>query len=375
MKYIFVLGRNLDLSIAEVNAFFEREENLILNSSLVKNAFLVDLANPLKDNSIEKFGGVVAIGEIITSGSLAEIIKDLENVEIYFGEKNKFNYIVWDFSSKNFLIETYLKKRFKKEKLKAVQKTISGEMILQSGIKVPHISSRKLIDEEYFLFEKEKNNFFGKIIQRSDYEEIENRDMNKPFRRESLSISPRLAKIMINLSKVKKGEKLVDAFCGIGSILQEALIQGIEIIGIDKDKDAVSGAKENLEWAGFSKDKYTLINEDSKKVEINNVNVLVSEPDLGKVLNKIPTENQTKKTFNLYEELMINVLNNLKNKISGRIVFTSPLIKTLKKRLSCNIEKITSKTRLNLVKGFPIQEFRKDQIVGREIFVLEGNKP
>jgi len=322
------------------------------------NAILIDLKNPIKENLIDRFGGVIAIGEIICG------VEEMEKTEIYFGKKNKLNYVVWNFSNKTFKIEKYLKKRFRSEKLKATQKKISEDMILQSGKKVKNLSSSRLIDEQYFVF----NNYFGKIIQKSNYEEIEKRDMKKPVRREKLSISPRLAKIMINLSQVKPGEKLVDCFCGIGVILQEALLQRIKIIGIDKDKKAIEGAKRNLQWAGFK--NYKLINFDSKKVEIEKVEALVSEPDLGKILKKMPTKEEAQQSLRDYESLMIEVLNNLKNKISGRLVFTAPLIKNFKKRIFCNVEKILNLTGLKLVKGFPISEFRKNQVVGRQIFVL-----
>ena len=67
---------------------------------------------------------------------------------------------------------------------------------------------------------------------------VKNRDMNKPVRREALAISPRLSKILINLSEAKPHDKLLDPFCGIGGILAEALIKRINVHGIDKDKMA-----------------------------------------------------------------------------------------------------------------------------------------
>ena len=242
-------------------------------------------------------------------------------------------------------------------------------MILQDGKKVPISSSSRNIAKEYFVF---KDNF-GKIIQKSNYEEIEKRDMSKPVRRESLSISPRLSKIMINLSMVKSGEKMLDAFSGIGVILQEALIQGIKVIGIEKDKKAVEGAKQNLGFGKFNKKDYELINFDSTKVNISQVSVMVSEPDLGATLKKMPTKNAAKTTLRNFEKLMISVINNLKDKIDGRIVFTAPCIKHFKQRLHCNIDKILEETGYSLVKGFPIQEFRDGQVIGRDIIVLEKN--
>ena len=61
--------------------------------------------------------------------------------------------------------------------------------------------------------------------------------------------------------------------------------------------------------------------------------------------------------------------------ISGKIVFSSPFIQAIdsKKRIGCDFEKIASRTGLKLAEGFPISEFRKNQIVGREIVVLGRN--
>jgi tRNA G10 N-methylase Trm11 len=373
MKYLFILGRNVELSLAEVFSYFEKEGNEILNYGIEKNSILLDLENPI-ENVIDNFGGVISIGEVLCEGDEKELISCLERQELYMGKKNKFNYCFWNFADESIEeISIYLKKRFRSEKLKATQKTLNDKIELQSGGKAQKITS-KLINEEFFLF-GEDNLYFGKITQKCDYEGLEKRDMSRPVRRESLSISPRLAKIMINLSQVKKNGKLLDSFCGVGVILQEALLQEIEVVGIDKDKKAINGARQNLEYQNFSAENYKLINWDSSTAKINEVNVLVTEPDLGETLKKIPTKEKAQKMLKNYENLMIKVLGNLSNLVLGKIVFTAPFIRIGKKRLSCDIEKILENTdlKLSIVKDikFPIPEFRGNQIVGREIFVLD----
>lgn len=362
MKYLFILGRNPKLSFEEVKAFFTLEGNKILDYSINKNGLLVELEKPI-DKIIDKFGGIISIGEVLSS------IEKLDNIEIYSGEKNNITYLVWDFSEQTSDVEDYLKKKFHNEKLKASKKNFSSEMTLQSGEKIPSSSFNRKIDEEYFVFE----DYFGKIIQKSNYEEMEFRDMNKPVRREFLSISPRLSKIMINLSLTKQYEKIVDAFCGIGSILQEALLKEIKVIGIEKDKQAIEGAKQNLNFGNFEKKNYELINADSRKVKISEVSAMVSEPDLGRILKKIPTKGEAENILRGFENLIIDVINNLKYSIKGRIVFTAPCIKQINKRMSCDFNRILKATGYKLVQGFPISEFREDQIVGRDVVVLEKN--
>lgn len=371
MKYLFVLGRNVDLSIAEVLCFFEKEGNPVLEYSINKNSMLLEVKEIIKKRTIDKLGGVVAIGEIISSGSIENIKKELKEKNLHFSTKNRLNYLIWNFSKDNLVheISDFLKKKFREEKFKSTEKKAGSFITLQTGETVPNISS-SLIDEKFFLFSG-KEDYFGKIVEECNYKEISERDMKKPVRREELSISPRLSKIMINLSLVKEEEMLVDPFCGIGVILYEALIQEIKVIGIDNDKDAINGAKMNLEWGKFSKKDYVLFNENSKKMKILQSNVIVTEPALGQTLKKIPSKQEAEKMNGKFEELIISVINNLKGKIPGRIVFTAPLILVEKKRVHCNAEKITKRTNLKIAKGFPIEEFREGQIVGREIFVLE----
>ncbi len=360
MKYLFVLGRNPKLSILEIKGFIKRTNNKILKESVRENGLLLDLENTLDAGTIDILGGTLSIGIVLGN------FKDIDKKEIYFGTRNNFNYIIWDFSENTDDISQYLKKRFRSEKFKATEKKLSGSIKDQNENIIRKFSSN-LIDEEYFVFE----DFFGRIVQRCNYKEIERRDMQKPVRREDLSISPRLAKIMINLSEVKEGETLLDPFCGIGVILIESLESGIKTVGIDKDGKAIDGASKNLKWFKFSKDNYKLNNNDSSKIQVKPADVLVSEPDFGKTLKKVPEKKNAELMIKQFEKLMIEVLNNLKGSIVGKFVFTTPCIRIGKKRIGCNFESICTETKLRLEEEFPVEEFRKNQIVGRHIVVLK----
>lgn len=357
MKYLFILGRNVELSKEEVFCYLNKEGINVLGSKLIDNGLLVDIDGSIDGGVIDELGGSISIGQVLCD------LKNINKFEVYLGEKNNITYCLYEFNP-SVDIRDYLKTRFRQEKLKASEKPLNNIIKGQDGEDY-RIAESRLLDEGYFVFE----DLFGKIIQKTNYEKIEKRDMEKPFRRESLSISPRLSKIMINLSMAKKGETLLDCFCGIGVILQEALLQEIKVIGIDNDNDAVNKCRKNLEWAKFRKENYKLINGDSGRVSVGKINVIVCEPDLGETLRKIPSPDKARQILERYEKLMGFVLRNLKNQVKGRIVFTSPLIKTHKKRVSCSIEKIIPGIDLKPVKRF--DEYREGQIVGRQIFVLE----
>ncbi|PJE81112.1 hypothetical protein COU58_04050 [Candidatus Pacearchaeota archaeon CG10_big_fil_rev_8_21_14_0_10_32_42] len=367
MKYLFILGRNVELSKAEVFSYFEREENKILNYQIDKNGLLLDLERPIQE-IVNFFGGVLYIGKVILEGEKNEIQKKLDKTVLYSGTSNKLNYAVWNFSENYEFVLNYLKKRFKYERLKTTFKNMTGKINLQEGEDFD-IPSSKLLDEEFFVFDYKNKILFGRIVEDYDYKNVEKRDMEKPIRRESLAISPRISKILINLSKVKNGETLLDPFCGIGALLSEALLQEIKVIGIDKNKNTISGAQENFKWFGFAKENYELLNEDSTEVKISSAMGIVTEPDFGDVLKKIPQKSEALKTLKKFEDLMIKVIKNFKSDISGRIVFTSPYIRIGKKRVKCDIEKILNETGYQLLNEIP--EFRENQVVGRMIYVLE----
>lgn len=368
MKYLFILGRNVELSIAEIKSFFERDKINFKIISRIDNGLLVETEKTLQKGLVEKFGGVISIGEVLSSGNFEKISEELDKLNLYLGTGNKLNYIVHDFDGKDYEdILFYLKTRFKEERLKATHKKLTGNIKLQSGEFVPNVASN-LIDEQYFVF----GNNFGKITEKYNYDAVEKRDMEKPVRRNELSISPRLAKILINLSQVKEGETLLDPFCGIGVVLQEALLQNIKVIGIDKDGDAIKNAKINLKWFNFAEKNYQLLNEDSSNARISKVQGIATEPDLGKLQRKTPSSEEAKEVVKGFEKLMINVLRNLGRNIAGRIVFTAPLINIGKEKISCNFDKIRLSAGLNIVKGFPINEFREDSIVGRTIVVMKA---
>ncbi len=360
MKYLFILGRNIPLSLLEVKSFLKKTGNNILEEKLIKNGLLLDLSDTLDAGSVDLLGGTIGIGLVLCN------IKDVDKKEIYFGTKNNFNYALWDFSQHTQLVSEYLKRRFRNEELRAVEKQFGGIMKTQDK-EIIRKPTSTLIHEEYFAFE----DMFGRVVQKCNYKELEKRDMEKPVRREELSISPRLAKIMINLSGIKEDEILLDCFCGVGVIMMESLNLGIKATGIDRDIDAIEGARANLSWMNALSSNYKLIVGDSSKIKISPVNAMVSEPDFGDVLRKNPDKKEAEKIIRKFENLMISVLNNLKMSILGKIVFTSPLIDTGRERVGCDYSRICLKTGLKIEDGFPIWDFREGQIVGREIIVMK----
>ena len=386
MQYLFVLGRNPELSKAELFSYFERESINVKKSLLKLNGLLVELEGDLKidlKKALSELGGTIAAGRVIFSGKLDLLAERIAKGPIYFGRENKVIYSVLNYAREEALASVLeaMKANFNSERLKARYKGVSGTIKIQSG-EVARGTPEKIMlrDMNYFLFGEGELNF-GFLEESYDSSEAEKKDMEKPYRRESLAISPRLARILINLSQVKKNELLLDPFCGIGVVLGEAMLRNVNVIGVDIDKNATENAKKNIDWlkSRYKSDvRAIVINKDSRNVRIDRADGIATEPSLGELMIKMPSKEKAEQAIREFENLMIEVLNNVKKGLSNgaKIAFSAPLIKSRSGRVSCNIKKICESTGLKVysLKGadasFPIREFRPDQIVGREIFVL-----
>jgi len=112
------------------------------------------------------------------------------------------------------------------------------------------------------------------------------------------SMSPKLARCMVNLTRIKKDQTLLDPFCGTGGILIEAGMVGARVIGTDIDYKMVKGTKKNLEHYGIS--NYQVIQEDARNLELlHKVDAIVTDPPYG-----ISASTRGEKSHDLYHQSM-----------------------------------------------------------------------
>jgi tRNA (guanine10-N2)-dimethyltransferase len=69
----------------------------------------------------------------------------------------------------------------------------------------------------------------------------------RPFL-QPITLHPKVARGLVNLSAVNTHETLLDPFCGTGGILLEAGLLGIHVIGSDIEKKMIDGCRKNLEF-------------------------------------------------------------------------------------------------------------------------------
>jgi tRNA G10 N-methylase Trm11 len=187
---------------------------------------------------------------------------------------------------------------------------------------------------------------FAQTIATIDHGGFEERDFAKPHKDPRITLGPRIARMMINLSEMPQdGAKtashnyVLDPFCGLGTILIEALCCGHSVIGSDIRVDIVSKCRENLEWYsrryGLSKDQSitTLISNASSlssKIHRNqSIGAIVTEPILLPTFKSNPGKIEALRLLDLSKRRYSETLNSLVDLLpreNSRLVFTTPII-------------------------------------------------
>jgi tRNA (guanine10-N2)-dimethyltransferase len=147
-------------------------------------------------------------------------------------------------------------------------------------------------------------------VNRSQFEErkVQHRPFFSP-----ISLHPKLARALVNLSLIKKDESLLDPFCGTGGILLEASLIGAKVIGSDIEDKMIEGCKKTLDF--YKIKNYNLYCSDIGDIggHINKVDAIVTDLPYGK-----STTTKGEKMDNLYLRAFENMSKLLKE--GGRAV-------------------------------------------------------
>jgi tRNA (guanine10-N2)-dimethyltransferase len=93
-------------------------------------------------------------------------------------------------------------------------------------------------------------------------------------------MSPKLARCMVNLARVKEGDMVLDPFCGTGGILIEAGLIGCKVVGCDIDWKMKKGTATNLDYVGITDYKTHVV--DVRELEMyEEVDAVVTDPPYG----------------------------------------------------------------------------------------------
>lgn len=218
------------------------------------------------------------------------------------------------------------------------------------------------------------------------------RDQARPKRDAFVGmLPPKLAQIMVNMAAGKNSidknktasMRLLDPFCGTGVILQEAALSGFQIYGTDLSEKMVEYTEENIKWLFNTHHIGTVTNihqGDAMETKWSQpIDLVASETYLGQPFSAPPSPEKLRQVVKNCEFIISSFLDNISSQISiGTVLclavpawkdkqgnFTHlPISKYYAKS---NLQQIRLKTAGNE----PLVYHREDQVVGRELLLLE----
>ncbi len=393
MKCFAILGREPELSIAEIEAVTKESVN-----QASKEAAVFDIGT-VRTNSAERkienelaqlqnrLGGTQKVGVIISSAKDKTLTRDLSQIltKVQTDAKLVFGISVYDFGSatntKQLRARTQamgleLKKRMKVSG-QSVRLLTSREETLSSVI----VTKNKLTKPgriEIILLPTQKEILIGRTVAVQDFEDWSHRDYDRPARNAKRGmLPPKLARMMINLSGVDPtGKTLLDPFCGSGTVLMEGAMLGCgQLIGSDSSKAAVRDTRKNLDWlreqgVHMPQLKITASLASCVKAEAD---LIVTEPFLGKPRTGKESTGDIKEMLDELSELYKESFTNLRSalKPDGVVVTALPIHfdnnkQPLESAPSDRWTKLITACRFS-VADEPLLYHRPDQFVGRLI--------
>jgi tRNA G10 N-methylase Trm11 len=367
-SYVFVSGKNWRLSLAELVSFLEARGCVFKVASVSREFFVVESEGALDPRLVDGLGGTIKLGRVVSRvpvgivvdafvrgrerarGELRASLSADCGVDEVFGVSSGrcvFGVSVY-FESPRFLrfsgrMQRFLGSFFKGELESRGRR--ARFMGFPRGRGLPRLTHVEVLRkglveksaEVLFCVGREEA-FVAKTVAVHDPFEFQKRDVGRPVQRRIFSMPPRLAKIMVNLSLCLPGRVLVDPFCGVGAVLQEGLLVGARVVGVDVDSWCVGASRRNLDWLkgeyGLEGAEYEVLRGDARRltecVGEGTVDCVVTEPVLGPALRGVPTESYARRVVGGLESLYFDFLGEAYRVLrgEGRLVVVTPYIKS-----------------------------------------------
>lgn len=380
--FIAILGRQPEISIAELESFFGSDSVDLIN----KNSALINTEKA----DIERLGGVIKLAKLDIEIK-PKSFTDIEHQIINFYAKNlplnigKLTFgISWyesDLSAANVnKISLKLKSLIKrKTSVRLVSNTSPTLSTATSHHNKLGLSDKKI--EIIITQDKKGSVYVGRSVGTQNISAYAARDQMRPKRDAKVGmLPPKLAQIIINLAIAgnKSDIRLLDPFCGTGVILQEAALLGLKIYGSDLEPRMIDYTRENLSWIDDRLSNTPLeVGDATSHVWSEKIDCIATETFLGRPFSKEPTQNQLMEEMHVTENIIVGFLKNIKPQIAKgtRFCLAIPAWKRTDgtyRKLSIDFENIGYKIpEFKNTNSFDLVYHREDQIVARQLIVLE----
>ena len=269
------------------------------------------------------------------------------------------------------------------------------------------VSHNRLTSEkgwELLFIRSEQKTYIAQTVKVQAIDSYRKRDQARPYRDAKVGmLPPKLAQIIINLASGELAESqltnicevdgnkplnldqtILDAFCGSGVVLQEALLMGYNVIGSDISPKMVDYSQKNLLWLASNRQLATtskVLTADATSNRWDSFDFVATEVALGLPLSHVPVQSELLKLIATADKLLSGFLTNLakQTKVGLRLCIAIPAWQTSKDHFT-SLPMIDHLSNL----GYNLLDFkhigteqliyyRPDQIVGRQLLVMVRN--
>jgi len=398
--FCFVSGKNWKLSLGELTSYFEARELQFEVWEFSRSFFTIKTQVPLEQSIIDNLGGTLKIAkvsafiptELLTSAFLKEDKHAKQELKTLFplgplsnkipaSSSGKLTFgvsVYWSdptfrqagTRAQRFLgsaIKNELKEQDKKARFMGFPRDrenpqLTPVEVLKQGLIENHA--------EILLCIGKRETAVGATIAVHNPFEFQKRDIEKPVQRKIFGISPRVAKIMVNLTHCVPGKVFLDPFCGVGTLLMEALLEQAKVVGIDINRWCVDSAKRNLDWVSheysLADASYVVLQGDVRKISSkigNDVDCIATEPDLGPALRELPTTHYAQEIIQnlrpLFEDFLDESYEIMRS--GGYLAVVTPFIRTRSgSPVTMNIQEVAQSIGFAPVKPYQKTAFLKE---------------
>lgn len=249
-KYIFLLGKDPQLSLAELYAVYPKAHFLEKNSHFA----LLEMNQVLAQGDLDQLGGVVKLAEVVEQVDRKQVVHILfdqllssRKINKESGSVGKIHYglSVYGWSERN--LRSLLLELKKKMKVAGYNSRFANQDF--KNLSVAQYKGLCKKGSEWILAKGKGVFYVTKTIAVQDIDAYSFRDYHKPFRTMLVGmLPPKLAQILINLTQVQPNQRVWDPFCGGGVLLMEGLLKDLIMWGSDINRETLKGAQQNLAW-------------------------------------------------------------------------------------------------------------------------------
>jgi len=258
-QYLFYLGREPELSIAELETVLKKSRLQFSAAREEKNLYRISSSSPLEAPELmERLGGTVKILESI--GPADNPAAAIHDYLCRLPAAGKLSFSLSGPNAERLAIET-------KKNLKSAGRSVRYIEPKNTAT----ILHNNLVATGTDLTMHRNELFVTRAIQ--PIEAWSERDYGRPgYDPKSGMLPPKLARLMINLSGAENDGALLDPFCGSGTVLIEALSLGFaRIVGSDHSPKAIADSERNYKWfaerlGGAKKIDFKLYQSDAREL-------------------------------------------------------------------------------------------------------------